>query len=108
MRFALLIVAMLLLGPNMAYAEPDYEALANAIKRVEGVPYYGIKSVKWDSYAEARRICINTCRNQWKRHQAHKCGKDYLDCLADRYCPKEDDPRGNKDWKVNIKAIYGK
>ncbi len=32
----------------------------------------------------------------------------FIDFLADRYCPKEDDLEGNKNWKRNVRFWYGK
>lgn len=102
----IMFALMLFIGQGVAYAEPDYNALADAIKKVEGVPYYGIKGVPWKDYAEARRICVNTCRNNYKRWiKAGKHGS-YLDFLADRYCPPSVDLVGNRNWKRNIKKLY--
>ena len=105
MRLIILIL-LSLSWTSMAWAEPDYNKLADAIKKVEGVPSYGIKSVPWKDYAEARRICINTCKNTYKRWiKAGKPG-DYLDFLADRYCPVSVDRQGNVNWKKNIRLLY--
>lgn len=87
----------------------DAERLADAIYKAEGgdkakAPY-GILSVKVANREEARRVCINTIRNNLKRWE--KAGKpgDYIDFLADRYCPPSVDQIGNKNWKRNVKAL---
>lgn len=93
-----------------AYAgEPNYEKLADAVKKVEhSVKYpYGVKSINThgDEVA-ARRICINTCRNNYKRWVKAGSNGAYLDFLANVYCPVKADPTGNKNWKVNIRKFY--
>ena len=89
----------------------DANRIADAIYRVEGGAKakspYGILSVKVANSTEARKICLNTIRNNHTRWiRAGKPGK-FLDFLADRYCPKLADPIGNRNWKKNIKAISG-
>ena len=89
-------------------ALPDFERLANAIYKAEGGaktshPYGILAKYK---HTTPRQACINTCRNQWKRHQAHNCRKDYLTCLRNRYCPigAENDPGNlNKNWLNNVR-----
>jgi len=88
----------------------DAEKLANAIYRAEGgakarVPY-GILSVKVSSEAEARRVCLNTIKNNHTRWiKAGKPGS-YLSWLANRYCPKSADPVGHRNWLANVSRIY--
>jgi len=91
-----------------ALAQSD-EQIADAIWLAEGgakakAPY-GILSVKVSSKAMARRICLNTIRNN--RARWIKAGRpgDYLDFLADKYCPPSADPVGNRNWKRNIKLL---
>jgi len=31
---------------------------------------------------------------------------EFIDFLGDRYCPKETDPEGNRNWKQNVKFFY--
>ena len=85
--------------------------IVSAIYKIEGgdkarVPY-GILGVKVKNKAEARRVCENTVRNNWKRWE--KAGKkgDYLTFLAARYCPHQVDPIGNRRWNRNIRAVLG-
>jgi len=58
-----------------------------------------------------RQACFNTVRNQRKRHANHDCGKDFLTCLRDRYCPlnADNDPTNlNVNWLKNVKYFLGK
>ena len=87
--------------------------IVSAIYRVEGgnktkFPY-GIKSINtYGDKTYARKICINTVRNNWRRYQKLNDKSKYhcfLDFLADRYCPRACDSTGNKNWKQNIHKI---
>lgn len=87
----------------------DAERLADAIYKAEGgdkakAPY-GILSVKVSGKDEARRVCLNTIRNNLKRWEKAGRPGDYIDFLADKYCPQSVDPIGNKNWKRNVKAL---
>lgn len=99
---------------STASAEPAYsdEQIVNAIYKAEGgssAQYaYGIRSVHYDTKAEARRICLNTVRNNRKRYAdyGHKRYSTYLEFLASRYCPvgADNDPKGlNKNWLKNVR-----
>lgn len=63
---------------------------------------YGIKSIKTNN---PRKICENTVRNNYIRWQRAGSKGNYLDFLADRYCPPSADPIGNVNWKKNMKKI---
>lgn len=85
--------------------------VVDAIYQIEGgskakVPY-GILSVKVRDAGEARRVCGNTVRNTYGRWVKAGRPGSYLEFLADRYCPKKADPKGNGRWKKNIKALIG-
>lgn len=87
--------------------------IADAIYIIEGgekTKYpYGIKSIDTGGNKEkARRICLNTIRNQYIRWQQYGKTNDYLDSLADRYCPPSVDKQGNINWKKNIRAVLNK
>ncbi len=103
------LVLLLLIIPSQSFAYTDQE-LCSAIYKSEGgenAQYlYGIRSVKYDTPEEARQICLNTIRNQRRRHEAHVCNLSYLECLAKRYCPigADNDPKGlNKNWLKNVR-----
>lgn len=95
---------------SLAHAEPDYNALVDAIKLTEGVPYYGVKSVHWESYAEARQIAKRTAKHAWRDYKALQGNfatkKGYIEFLANRYCPPSVDYHGNINWKRNMNKLY--
>lgn len=71
---------------------------------------YGIRSVRYDTPAEARRICFNTVRNNRKRYAdyGHKQFDSYLEFLASRYCPTKGklsraEKRLNGNWIKNVR-----
>lgn len=90
--------------------------IVNAIYTIEGgnlTNYpYGItppcpytKKQKFSRQLWAREMCFTTVRNHRIRHAEHNCGKDFLECLRDRYCPLNDksDIRGlNENWLPNL------
>lgn len=85
-------------------------ALASAIYRAEGgdkarVPY-GVLSVRVSGKEEARQVCERSIVNNYARWQ--KAGKpsDFIGFMADRWCPASADPRGNVNWKNNVRKIY--
>ncbi len=85
------------------------ERIADAIYLAEGGSKtkhpYGILSIKTDN---PRKVCINTINNHIKRHRLHACGKDFIACLGDRYCPvnASNDLTGlNKNWVRNVKRF---
>lgn len=68
---------------------------------------YGIRSVSYRNEAEARRICVNSIRNNIKRWaQAGKPG-DFLEFMSRRYCPVGcDNDRGtNQYWVRNVRSF---
>jgi len=112
-RLAFLVCLGLIALSGIGRAEPipDFERLADAIYKAEGgartAHPYGILT-KYKT-TTPRQACLNTVRNQWKRHAGHACGKDYWTCLRDRYCPigAENDPTGlNVNWLRNVLHHY--
>ena len=105
------IILSLLLAGSAVASDIDAERIADAIYRVEGGPKakvpYGILSIPVRDEAHARRICLNTIRNNHKRWIKAGRPGDYLDFLADRYCPPSADPVGNRNWKRNVRRISG-
>lgn len=101
-----MFVLFILLLAIVCYAS-DWtdDQIANAIFKAEGgykAQYlYGIRSVKYRNETDARRICLNTIRNQRKRHAEHDCGLTYLECLSNRYCPVSAHPL-NAHWLSNV------
>ena len=109
MKIALLVG--LALTANIAVAgNLNADKIADAIYVIEGgnkTKYpYGIKSINTHgNAAKARRICINTIKNTHKRWIAANKPIDFLDYLANRYCPSGDDKIGNQRWKRNIRKF---
>ena len=115
----ILLSLLLLAAPAWAGWEPeaiDQERLATAIYHAEGgkrakVPY-GILSVKVRGEAEARQVCLNTINNnlaRWQYARANGDRRNYLQFLADRYCPvgADNDPSGlNHHWRSNVARLY--
>ena len=104
------------LAPTLLPTEVNVEKLADAIFLAEGgykaTYLYGIRSVSYDSEAEARQICIRTIRNNFKRFNNQTKYSDYLAFLGSRYAPTkncDNDPRGlNNHWVKNVRSIYGR
>lgn len=97
---------------SIAHARlPANEAskIADAIYRLEGginTRYpYGIKSLKT---LNPRQVCINTIQNNHDRWLRAGSKGNYLDFLANRYCPASVDPIGNKNWIINIHKLCQK
>ena len=104
-----LILALLLttLTASAALPPSQVDRYVDAIKRVENSPRYpyGIKSVKAKNASEARQVCRNTVVNNYRRWEAAGKPGEFVNFLADRYCPPSADPAGNANWKRNMKAI---
>jgi len=103
-----IIVTLLLISNNaMAYTN---DQIANAIFKAEGgdeaTYLYGIRSVEYKDKEDARRICINTIKNNRKRYEeyGYKTHDTYLSFLAARYAPIgcDNDTGTNKYWLRNV------
>jgi hypothetical protein len=112
---ALNLIAAQQLPAMIGQVQPDYERLADAIHKAEGgkkTKYpYGIMSVKVKDEEEARRVAINTMRNNYQRWlNADKKweGKPvtYLEFTANKFTPPSADPVGNRNWKYNVPLLY--
>ncbi len=114
MKTLILLSLLLLAGCRQepVWAEVEYtnEQIANAIYKAEGGvktkhPYGILAKYKTTS---PRQACLNTIRNQKVRHAKHNCGKEFLVCLRDRYCPLKanNDPTGlNANWLRNVRRF---
>ena len=111
------LVAGIVCGVRVAQAaEPDVDAIVQAIYWAEGGPKtrhpFGILSVKCEGYEECRRICRNTVRNNVRRWKAAGAQEDYLEFLARRYAPTQgatNDPSGlNRHWLKNVRFFLAK
>jgi hypothetical protein len=117
MKFLRLSAILVLFCSSPAIAStPEYfNKVVDAIYLAEGgskakVPY-GILSVKVSSKEEARKVCYNTVRNNWKRWENSGNPGTYLEFLASRYAPvgAKNDPTGlNRNWIKNVSYFLGR
>ena len=56
----------------------------------------------------ARKVCVATVLKNHQRWIDSGMQGDFIDFLADRYCPPSVDPQGNKNWKKNVKFYLNK
>lgn len=100
--------------------------IANAIYYAEGgnkTAYpYGIKSLKYENRTDkelskeqwARKICLNTIKNNRKRFSKQEKYTDFIDFLGSRYCPIQgkhltnDEKKFNIYWVKNVKLFLKK
>ena len=118
---AIFIITLIAFGVfgliGKAHAEPDYQALADAIYKAEGgakaVHQYGIMT-KY-KVTTPRQACINTCRHAFKDYslQAQKPTKEgFIAFLGARYCPTTGDRLRpsekalNRNWVPNVNRLY--
>ena len=82
--------------------EQQFGRIVNAIYIVEGGEHtkhpYGILSVKTDN---PRHVCLVTVYHNHVRWQNAGSHGDFLDYLADVYCPPSADPQGNRNWHTD-------
>lgn len=110
MKAAIAITCALLAMSASAITPASAERLADAIYKAEGGAKarkpYGILSVPVANEADARRVCLNTIRNNWKRWEDGGRSGTYVSFLADRYCPPSVDKVGNANWKKNVERMW--
>ena len=93
------------------------ESIANAIYKAENsVKYpYGVRSINTHGDKDyARKICLNSIKNNYKRWI--KAGKleDFISFMARRYCPIQgkdltnDEKKLNMYWVDNVKFFLKK
>lgn len=91
----------------MTLSEPAVDRIVDAIYRVEGgaktrYPYGIIKLGPGADVVRARELCRQTVVNNYRRWVKAGSKGNFLDFLADRYCPPSVDSKGNANWKKNI------
>lgn len=100
-------IAMHVAAEASGPATPAEMDLLAAIWRSEGgvvTRYpYGIKSIPTSGNEEARLIALGMIRSEWKKWDGKR---DFIEVLADRWCPRAADPIGHKNWIKNVSAIY--
>lgn len=113
MKILPLLLAFLLIA-GCAYAFTN-DQIADAIYKAEGgakaTYLYGIRSIPYQTEAEARRICLNTIKNNRRRFKEQNRYIDYLEFLSSRYAPlnAENDPNGlNVNWLRNVRYFLQK
>lgn len=114
---AIILAILLNTGIVLAESPPDFNKLVYAIGKAENSKKYpyGIKSIpikgktQLEREAYAKRICLNTVKNNWVRYQKTDKRIDYITFLGNKYCPINDpnDKKGlNSNWIRNVKRIY--
>lgn len=88
----------------------DVNQIVQAIYRTEGGdktthPYGIIIGKRKFTKEEAKRICENTVRNNYTRWQRSNSTEGFINYLANVYCPVSADPKGNANWKKNMKKF---
>lgn len=110
------IILFILLWPSVCQAD-DFEPVmvCNAIGKAECGRdmksceyYYGIRSVHYESFEEARHICHNTVKHAMKDWKALGSRGDFIVFLGNRYCPTKGklskaEQRLNGNWIKNVK-----
>lgn len=95
------------------------EKIADAIYKAESSKKYpyGIVSIKIkgntqaEKEAYARKICINTIKNNWRRYQKSAKTNDFVEFLGNRYAPvgaDNDKSNLNKNWIANVRYFLNK
>ena len=93
----------------VAYADNNLQFynIVNAIYKAEGGDKaqfaYGIRSVKYKSVSEARKICYNTVSNNYLRWKKAKTKEDFLEYLSKVYCPFD-----HEVWLKNVRYFLDK
>ncbi len=114
MRYIIVLLIVLISSTCFAFVprEIDDEQLCDAIYKAEGgstaTYLYGIRSVHYEDEAEARRICLNTIRNNKIRFYNQDKYDDFYEFLGSRYCPVgcDNDTGSNKYWVKNVRYFY--
>jgi len=91
----------------MLITSNQVETVVQAIYRTEGSSHtthpYGIMQTY--KHTTPHDACWNTIDHFIRRHKIVKIDKAFIYLLADQYCPPQDDPIGNKNWKYNMVMI---
>jgi len=106
------LIIIFLFFASTASASIDLDRWADAIRKAEGNPNYGILSIPCNSEAQCRKYCKNTVYRTLVKYRSTRCraGESDIDCLARRYAPigAENDPDNlNKNWKKNVLFYLG-
>jgi hypothetical protein len=88
---------------NSQYAERLATAIYHAEGGAKSHPAYGIRSVTVRNEDEARKVCLTTIKNNWRRWKSAGAQGDYLEFLARRYCPPN-----SAAWLKNVRFFLNK
>jgi hypothetical protein len=103
----ILLLALLPFTSSASLSNQYVNRMADAIKRAENSKRYpyGVMMGRRLSEREARRICINTIRNNHTRWI--KLGKpgEFVSYLGAVYCPPSIDPVGHANWVRNVQRF---
>jgi hypothetical protein len=105
--FSILLLSATCLLANES--TPNFERLADAIKRAEnskGYPY-GIM-VKF-KHTTPRQACLNTIKSNWLKYSATINSESFISYLGKRYAPigaSNDRNNLNKNWIRNVTKFY--
>ena len=125
---ALLLITPLILLTLTSLTSPGYasavtytdDQIADAIYKAEGGEKashpYGIMSVPYKNEADARRICLNTIRDNRKRYAeyGHREYPTFLEFLASIYAPtrgkgiSRSAKKLNENWLRNVRFFLEK
>jgi hypothetical protein len=94
---------------DLVLTEKKINTFADTVYRIEGGKKakkpYGILTIPVKDEQSARKVCINTIKNNYKRWNAAGRTNCFIDFFANRWCPSSSDYVGNKNWKVNAHKI---
>jgi len=102
-----LSILFCLVKANASELEPNYNRLADAIRKAEGNANYGI--LAHYEHTSYRQACINTCKHKYAQWLANSENKGFLEYLSSKYCPvgASNDPTGlNRNWLRNVRYFY--
>jgi len=93
---------------GIKYASDDWFLLL-AIRKAENGGnglQFGIMNPKADNLDKQAGWASATIIKHHKRFGSPKVTPEFINSLADRYCPIECDPQGNKNWKKNVRFWF--
>lgn len=81
---------------------------ADCVKLIENSDKYpyGVKSIKVKNEQEARKITINSIKNNYVRWYRSGRTNDFRVFYSLRWCPPQSDKIGNRNWQRNIFKLF--
>lgn len=114
------LIALISLPASASAETYTDDEIADAIFRAEGgekaTYLYGIRSIPYTDEADARKICLNTIKDNRKRYTeyGHKEYDTFLKFLGSRYAPTKGKgvskyaKKVNKNWLGNVRFFLKK